>query len=155
MADAHQQLIYLTDLPALSFHERHALPQCQAVYVVMTGKAVLYVGQTRQLRTRWRNHHLCHQLAQLEEVRILWHEENQKFARDRMEDQAIKLFHPRFNKALVRRPPTYKTVTTTLSNHLYHVLQDLASKSDLCVSQQIRILLREALEKRDILILEP
>ena len=148
-------LIDIFALPALPLEERHTLPECQAVYFVLEERRVLYVGQTRQLRSRWRAHHLLSVLLEAPGKRIAWVEERQAWMRSRLEQQGVTLFRPRYNKALVQHLPTYKSVTTTMPNHLYAILETLATRAQTPVSEQVRILIREALERRGMLILDP
>lgn len=155
MARANPESIDIFTLPSLPWTERALLPECPAVYFVLEKSRVLYVGQTTQLRTRWQRHHLSLQLSSTMDVRIAWYETADSCHRWQLENQGVTLFHPRYNKALVRRLPTHKTIGAAVPNHLYNILETLAIRANTSMSEQVKTLIREALEQRGILFLEP
>ncbi len=59
-------------LPSLPLDERSALPDTPAIYFVMAGDTVIYVGQSVNLRQRWLAHHRLQQLNEHGGCRIAW-----------------------------------------------------------------------------------
>lgn len=148
-------VIDISTLPYLSVADRDALPACAAVYLVMERNKVLYVGQTRHLKRRWINHHLLGILEAHIDARIVWYACEDNVQRWQLENKAAAMFRPRYNKALVPRIPTQKTVSALVSNHLYDVLQAMAEREGTPISVQVRALILEGLEARGILVLSP
>jgi len=64
--------VKLSLLPSLSFRDRKRLPNCAAVYVVMDGQRVVYVGSTKCLLKRWRRHSLTLYGAIRNKFKICW-----------------------------------------------------------------------------------
>jgi excinuclease UvrABC nuclease subunit len=66
----------LEGLPSIAFSERTNLPQCCAVYFALSEQgAVLYIGKSMHLRSRWRqkpHHHREQQLIEMGCTRLLW-----------------------------------------------------------------------------------
>lgn len=61
-----------TGLPSIPFADRANLPEFSGVYFVCSGQQVLYVGQSNNIRDRWKQHHRSAQLSQFGDVRIYW-----------------------------------------------------------------------------------
>ena len=49
-------------LPSLPLANRSELPNCPAIYFVLNGDAVLYIGRANNLYQRWAAHHRWNQL---------------------------------------------------------------------------------------------
>jgi hypothetical protein len=65
--------INLRALPSLPLGERWHFPHQAAVYFVLaTWRKVLYIGATRSLFMRWRNHHLLPQFKALSSLHVAW-----------------------------------------------------------------------------------
>jgi len=63
----------LSELPSVPFSSRASLPTERAVYFVLgANNTVLYVGATKNLRKRWKQHHLTRELRKTPQVRIAW-----------------------------------------------------------------------------------
>ncbi len=45
--------VVVADLPSVPLDERRELPDTSAIYFVLAGDTVLYVGQSVSLRQRW------------------------------------------------------------------------------------------------------
>lgn len=147
-----RRTISIATLPSLPLTDRALLPECQCAYVVMEGKTVLYAGQTRNLRQRWGNHHLVKHLERHHNVSIAWVTFATRFECEFYERSAIELFRPRYNKTLVPREPTHKTISALVPMHIYRVLDSLASREGTTITAQMRKLMYGALEARGILI---
>lgn len=62
-------------LPNCQFSDRDKLPECSGIYFAIASARVLYVGQAKNLRNRWQNHHRSHQLEGVNkksEVQLFW-----------------------------------------------------------------------------------
>ncbi len=59
-------------LPSLPLDERAALPDTPAIYFVLAGDTVLYIGQSVNVRQRWVAHHRLAQLNEHGGCRIAW-----------------------------------------------------------------------------------
>jgi len=61
-----------TALPSLPLDERKRLPGTAAIYFVLSGDTVLYVGKATNLYQRWDAHHRRKQLNEYGTCRIAW-----------------------------------------------------------------------------------
>jgi Helix-turn-helix domain len=63
----------ISSLPQVKFCERASLPSVSAVYIVLTESLdALYVGQAKNLKTRWVNHHRVFDCIQNGAQSIAW-----------------------------------------------------------------------------------
>lgn len=93
-------------LPYVMMSELRYLPTCAGVYfAIEAGDQVAYVGQSVNIRNRWRRHHregdLC-DLSDLEAargVKIAWLEVSDLAKLSEIEREMIQRFRPRLNKA--------------------------------------------------------
>lgn len=83
------------DMPSASYADRALLPVSSAIYFVADQEAVVYIGQTQNLRRRWGQHHRAAQMT--DDHRIYWREvlEGQL---DYAEQEAIDKYQPAWNK---------------------------------------------------------
>ena len=61
-----------TALPAVALDERSDLPTHAAIYFVLPGNTVLYIGQAGSLPQRWAAHHRLQQFNEYGNCRIAW-----------------------------------------------------------------------------------
>ena len=62
-------------LPSVPLSARGELPQCPAVYFILDGSTVLYVGKSVNLAQRWVAHHRLRQVESMARYpRIAWME---------------------------------------------------------------------------------
>ena len=60
-------------LPSLPLTDRRQLPNCAAVYLVLEGETVIYVGQSTSLILRWQQHNKLKQLkSRGTEIKVAW-----------------------------------------------------------------------------------
>lgn len=84
-------------LPSLGLWQRCNLPRCSAVYFVLLENDVLYVGQAKDIYSRWKNHHLLKLLSQMDEpTRIAWIECSTDQL-TKLETELINHYAPRLN----------------------------------------------------------
>ncbi|MBD2416101.1 GIY-YIG nuclease family protein [Nostoc calcicola FACHB-3891] len=89
-------------LPSLSLQERRSLPECAAVYFVLNGNEILYIGGTVNLAQRWLAHHRWHQLVEMGDgIRLAWLECSEPALLLEVETALIKHFQPRLNRTPV------------------------------------------------------
>lgn len=86
--------IQLGELPFIPFQARQTLPECSAVYFMLTADGeVEYIGGTVNLNKRFIRHH---RRTQFELLRIAWIATSKAELRA-IEKAAIQLFQPRLN----------------------------------------------------------
>ncbi len=67
------ELLDITYLPSLTLTDRRPLPSCAAVYLVIDGDVVIYIGQSTNLILRWRRHHKLNQInSRGTDIRLAW-----------------------------------------------------------------------------------
>jgi excisionase family DNA binding protein len=87
-------------LPSVPFAERRLLPEIAAVYFALDAEgAVLYVGQTTRLRSRWATHHRLPQLQAVAGVRLAWCTVDKPDQLLAIEEALIATFAPPLNGA--------------------------------------------------------
>jgi hypothetical protein len=84
-------------LPSLPLAERRNLPDCPAIYLVLEGTSVLYIGRTEDLQQRWVAHHRYSQLKNNGSARIAWLECTESELLPAIESALIELFCPPLN----------------------------------------------------------
>ncbi|MEG4319699.1 MULTISPECIES: GIY-YIG nuclease family protein [unclassified Microcoleus] len=89
-------------LPSLPLADRSQLPVCPAVYFVLDGDAVLYIGSTKNLQQRWLAHHRWYQLKVMSgNIRIAWLECSDASLLVAIETASIEHFEPSLNRTRV------------------------------------------------------
>lgn len=85
-------------LPSLPLKNRRSLPNCPAVYFVLAGERILYIGRAINLAQRWAAHHRWNQLLQFDTlVKIAWIECSEVQLLDEIEAALIEQFNPELN----------------------------------------------------------
>jgi len=85
-------------LPSLPLGERSQLPNCPAIYFVLDGEQILYIGQTVNLAQRWATHHRWSELKALKSSgRIAWLECSEVSLLSEIETALINHFAPPMN----------------------------------------------------------
>jgi hypothetical protein len=127
----------LTMLPSLPLDERRDLPDTPAIYVVMAGDTVLYVGQSVNLRQRWLAHHRFAQLNERGGCRIAWMQVEDASLLDELERACIAHFHPVLNDSpiLGGRGPQ---ISVGFRQDDLDDLRDVAEETDTPVATLIR-----------------
>lgn len=86
-------------LPSLPLEDRKAFPKCAAIYFVIKGKKILYIGKTTSLWKRWIAHHRQSQLEKIKEVRIAWIKVRSRKSLSAAESALIQFFKPVLNNS--------------------------------------------------------
>lgn len=139
----------LAELPSLPVAQRKQLPKCAAVYFVVDDDVVLYVGQTIQLRARWKSHQKLQVALHHEHARIVWMQLEHAADRDWYEAEAIERFSPRYNECVTVFVHTHKDVTLFMPIHMYDALVCLANNASITVAQQCLSLIEHGLVSSD------
>ncbi len=90
------------ELSSLPLLERSSLPNCPAIYFVLAGERILYIGRSVNLAQRWVSHHRWNQLTQMcPKARIAWIECNDSELLPKLEAALIERFKPELNSERV------------------------------------------------------
>lgn len=93
------------DLPSVPLSARRQLPECPAVYFVLDGMEVLYIGKSVNLAQRWVGHHRLKQAQKVASYpRIAWMELGDASLLDEIERALIQHFEPRLNGEVIPKP---------------------------------------------------
>jgi hypothetical protein len=91
----------ISTLPSLAFEHRQDLPAIPALYFVLNDqREIAYIGETENLRARWKSHHRARQMV-VGGYRIHWQEIPDADQRTSAERQAITYFRPQWNRTEV------------------------------------------------------
>jgi len=139
-----------TVLPSLPPDERRGLPNTAAIYFVLAGDTVLYVGQSRALRQRWLAHHRLKQLNAHGGCRIAWMQVDDVNLLDGIERGCIAHFNPLLNDQdtaggrIVREGELWFNVRISAKQKAR--LDTWARRNGASSSLVMRLLLQEALD---------
>ncbi|MBD2006336.1 MULTISPECIES: helix-turn-helix domain-containing protein [Cyanophyceae] len=98
----------LSALPKLLLADRRLLPTCSAVYFVIQGGTVLYIGKAINLVQRWRGHERWYQLKDREvngTIYIAWLECDETKSLELIEAVMINLLNPALNERRITSVP--------------------------------------------------
>lgn len=98
---ADQYRAYVAEGSCLEFENKSLLPKIPAIYFVLEGEEIIYIGQTKDLCHRWQSHHLLKEFKELSSnISIAWLQcENIKLLRP-IESSLIEAIKPRFNVSI-------------------------------------------------------
>lgn len=137
----------LLSLPSLPLADKAQLPDIFAIYFVLDGDRVLYIGKTINLRERWTTHHRLKQFKKMTvPVRIAWIECSDATLLTSIEAALIEHFQPLLNQTKYEQ--TKPKVTAYVLGAMSAVIDSEAAKEWRSKSQMIELLLKEALEAR-------
>jgi len=135
-------------LPSLSLQERRSLPECAAVYFVLNGNEILYIGGTVNLAQRWLAHHRWYQLVEMGDgIRLAWLECSDTVLLLEIEAALIKHFQPTLNRTPVIGDKV--TVSVIVTKEVHDKLKRLANSKRWSVSQTGAVLIEEGLDRAD------
>jgi hypothetical protein len=96
-------------LPSLPLRDRRKLPNCPAIYFVLEGDAVIYIGQATSLVLRWQNHDKFKSIKLRTRIRLAWLECSDISLLKGIESALIKAFQPELNKTGIPKVKPAKT----------------------------------------------
>ena len=135
-------------LPSLPLVTRGELPNCPAIYFVLNGDAVLYIGRTNNLYQRWIAHHRWHQLKAMSgDIRIAWLQCGDAKRLSDIETALIKHFQPSLNQTKVEGESISIKTMVYLPLELREALKHVAVKENRSLSNLIVTLLQGAVKE--------
>ena len=90
-------------LPSLPLTLKYNLPNIKAIYFVLEGDEVVYIGRTNKLSLRWQSHHILNLLQDEVSAKITWLELAQESNANSLEILLIRKYQPNLNKKI--KPP--------------------------------------------------
>ena len=94
--------INIAELPSVALEDKGQLPQSTGVYFVTRKKAVLYIGQSLNIKERWKGHHIFDAVSKLDSVHVFyWQLPVSQL--DDAERFLIDEYQPSFNRQLSER----------------------------------------------------
>lgn len=137
-------------LPSLSLDQRNALPDCPAIYFVLSpDDVVLYIGKTVKLMMRWKAHHRYRQCAAIPGVRIAWLSlTDTPDLLNAIEQACIEYFEPTFNRQHLPNIEDIKR-SVRFPVELYRRLEQIAKKEHRSVASQIVAMLEDSVKRYD------
>jgi len=133
-------------LPSVPLDERSALPDTAAIYFVIEGDTVLYVGQSINLHQRWLAHHRLTQLNEYGGCRIAWMQVDDADLLDELERACIEHFSPVLN-GTVQYDVERWALTIRLPRELEVSIRRLARERLVQPSVVVRQLVKERLDE--------
>lgn len=137
-------------LPSLPLTNKTELPGVSAVYFVIAGDRIIYVGKSRNISQRWANHHRLKQIkAVYGEAMIAWlecPEENLKY----IEQIFIQQLQPELNAT----PQTLYSKRINVyfaygeEEAIYAEIAEVAKQEKRSLSQTAKLLVVEGLKAR-------
>jgi len=135
----------LAELPSLPLEGRRELPDTAAIYFVLAGDTVLYIGQSASLCHRWAAHHRLAQLGEYGTCRIAWMDVSDVGLLDELERACIAHFRPILNNSTVLWEDW--TLTIRLPRELETAVRRLARERLVQPSVVVRQLVKERLDE--------
>ncbi len=130
-------------LPSLPLEERKALPDTAAVYFVLAGDTMLYIGQSVNVRQRWHAHHRFAQLNEYGGCRIAWMHVDDARLLDDLEEACRTHFRPILNDTTVPGEPK---LTVVFPPNLHAALKAIAKRDERSLQKTIIYALRQYAE---------
>ncbi len=119
-------------LPSLALADRKRLPNCVAVYFVLDGESVVYVGRSVSLVRRWHNHHLLTRLqSRGAEIRLAWLECSEPALLPGIEAALIEWFDPKFNRRVKPKGNPRPVQTEEFKAKRYHAVGEIPGNQPL------------------------
>ena len=130
------------ELPSVLLSRRKALPDCPAVYFVLTATGqVLYIGRSESLFFRIKSHHRRFQFKRLQSVRVAWLETSLESLTE-LESACIAIFNPTLNRTPVPLVEgQLQLVAGFVPPPVKQLIKELAEKDGRSESQALRKLL--------------
>ncbi len=135
-------------LPSLPLGERSQLPNLPAIYFVLNGESVLYIGRTVNLSQRWVSHHRYEEISQLKLAKIAWLECSDPALLNEIEQALISYFLPPLNGRNPTSAFPLSRITVDIRG-LREEMERLATSEERSLSSMARILISEALASRN------
>jgi hypothetical protein len=141
------EMLSLSELPSLPLRERKSLPVYPAIYFLLDGEKVLYIGKTQNLRRRWSAHFREKQAP--ENSRIAWLELEEVALLGRVEKIFIKYFNPSLNGVGSPHRSGERVSVQFDDENLLKRIEEMAIDEERPVSRQVLLLAKAAVELID------
>jgi hypothetical protein len=108
--------LQVSDFTPLS--NRTSLPRTGGIYIAFDAERVLYIGVSRNMKSRWASHSKKKDFDRIEAVVLAWVVMSSADDRSIFEKRLIDIFRPPFNDIYVPRPPkpTFQPQTVDSTN---------------------------------------
>lgn len=136
----------LVELPSLPIEDRRELPDAAAIYFVMTGDTVLYIGQSGRVRQRGIAHHRLAQLNEYGGCRIAWMDVSDASLLEDLEQACIAHFSPVLNGA-VQHDDERGALRVRLPRELEAAVKEVARQRLVPPTIALRQLIKERLDQ--------
>lgn len=141
-------------LPSLPLGERSQLPNCPAIYFVLTGDCVVYIGRTVNLKNRWTSHRVMSFVQKQDNARLAWLECNDASLLPEIETALLNHFQPSLNVRNIgtgakKDDPDYVAIRGHIPKELYKRFKVFCLEGEMDNSQGLENLLREYFEVKD------
>lgn len=136
-------------LPSVAMSQADELPPARAIYFVLDGNEILYIGQSIRLNQRWdfsRSHHILPKLFKRTSWRIAWLECSEDTLLDGIELALIDHFNPPLNTRRGVVAEDSIQVTLVMSKELKEKLRKFAKSKRWSMSQAGVALIEEGLD---------
>lgn len=96
-----QYRAYVAEGDCLEFENKSLLPKVPAIYFVLEDEEIIYIGQAKNLLSRWRTHNLTKQFKELPgKITIAWLQCEDLNVLRPVETALIESIRPRFNTSI-------------------------------------------------------
>ncbi len=145
-------------LPSLPLASRRELPHCPAIYFVLSGEQIVYIGQTNSLLQRLQTHHRLKECKSLKNARIAWLECSDVKLMPEIEKSLIYWFEPTMNSQFQQRSTKYgeikKRYQIMLTETASVELDRVADSHLITRSELIEQVIRQGLLEKVVLLEE-
>ncbi|MCC5638585.1 GIY-YIG nuclease family protein [Nostoc sp. CHAB 5844] len=147
-------------MPSLPLASRKNLPGCPAIYFVLDGDRILYVGKTNNLWQRWITHHRFLQLSSMGDlISIAWLECEDISRLDALEKQLITALQPELNSKNLnenlrgkRGDPNYRLISGYVPKDLALLFKTICAATEIDQSKALEEMIAKwTREKQSIL----
>ena len=149
------QDIVLAMLPSIALTKRETLPTCSGIYFALSEKGtVLYIGQTHNLRRRWKQHHHMSRLTSLGCQSIAWHSCSSEDM-GQLEWRLIQQLQPVLNsldappRTIALKESHHKRMMVYLNDLQYDDIAKLAKDLEIPFAQALRRVIDDGLPGPD------
>lgn len=141
-------------LPSLPLTERLQLPNCPAIYFVLTGDCVVYIGRTVNLKNRWASHRVMSSVQKEDNARLAWLECSDVSLLPEVETALLNHFQPSLNVRNIgtgakKDDPDYVAIRGHVPKNLYKRFKVFCLEREVDNSQGLEDLLSEYFEIKD------
>ncbi|MBD2303209.1 GIY-YIG nuclease family protein [Nostoc sp. FACHB-190] len=139
-------------LPSLSLASRKDLPGCPAIYFVLDGDYVLYVGKTNNLQQRWTAHQVLNRVSgSNKHLSIAWLKCDDAGILSSLEKQLIESLRPEWNinKGTKKDDPDYVALRGHIPKELFKRFKMFCLEKEVDNSQGLEYVLQEYFSLED------